>query len=122
MNLDYALVTSASLPDQVKESVNYVSLDKAQWLDLVDYSEQLALDDPDQKILLLICARGTAEQEEADRRQQQELEAMEASTKEQLEEARRIKEEQEQKLSAQEAKRAELRKKSKSIFNSLYGR
>lgn len=122
MNLDYALVTSASLPDQVKGSVNYVSLDKAQWLDLVDYSEQLALEDPDQKILLLICARGTAEQEEADRRKQQELEAMEASTKEQLEEARRIKEEQEQKLSAQEAKRAELRKKSKSIFNSLYGR
>lgn len=122
MNLDYALVTSASLPDQVKGSVNYVSLDKAQWLDLVDYSEQLALEDPDQKILLLICARGTAEQEEADRLQQQELEAMEASTKQQLEEARRIKEEQEQQISEQEAKRRELRKKSKSIFNSLYGR
>ena len=42
--------------------------------------------------------------------------------KQQLEEARRIKEEQEQQISEQEAKRRELRKKSKSIFNSLYGR
>ena len=46
MNLDYALVTSASLPDQVRDSANYVSLDKAQWLDLIDYSEHMASEDP----------------------------------------------------------------------------
>ena len=68
MNLDYALVTDSSLPEQVRESVNFVSLDKDQWLDLVDYSEEIVSEDSEQKILFLICARGTPEQEEADAR------------------------------------------------------
>ena len=67
MNLDYALVTSSSLPNEVRESVNYVSLDKDQWLDLVEYSEVIVNEDEDQDVLLLICAKGTPEQEEADR-------------------------------------------------------
>lgn len=78
MNLDYALVTDSSLPDEVKESANYVSLDKDQWLDLVEYSEVIASDDPDQKILLLICAKGTEEQEEAERLRKEELAREEA--------------------------------------------
>ena len=122
MNLDYALVTSASLPNQVKESVNYVSLDKAQWLDLIDYSEQMASEDPEQRILFLICARGTSEQEEADRLRREELAQMESDTKEKLEEAERLKREREQEEAERNSRRAELRKKSKSIFNALYGK
>jgi hypothetical protein len=76
MNLDYALVTNSSLPEQVKESDNFVSLDKDQWLDLVEYSEEIVNEDGNQEILFLICARGTPEQEEADR-QRREREAEE---------------------------------------------
>jgi len=122
MNIDYALVTSTSLPTEVKNSVNYVSLDKAQWLDLIDYSEDLANEDPDQRLLFLICARGTSEQEEADRLKQETLASREAATQTELEEARALKEAREQEQAEQRSKRTELRKKSKSIFNSLYGR
>lgn len=122
MNLDYALVTSASLPDQVKGSANYVELDKSQWLDLVDYSEELAGTDPDQQILLLICARGTAEQEEADTLRQQELESMENTTREKLEEAERLKREREENDRQLRSDREKLRQKSKSIFHALYGK
>lgn len=122
MNLDYALVTSASLPDQVRDSANYVSLDKAQWLDLIDYSEHMASEDPEQRILFLICARGTSEQEEADRLKQEELAYMESATKEKLEEAERLKREREEEERDRNSRRSELRKKSKSIFNALYGK
>ena len=66
MSLEYALVTSSSLPSKVKESDHYVEVDKAQWLDLVDYSQEIVNQDPDQKVLFLIVAKGTAEQEAAD--------------------------------------------------------
>ena len=79
MRLDYALVTSSSLPEEVRASVNYVSLDKDQWLDIVDYSEDIVSEDEDQEVLLLICAKGTPEQEEADRLAREELEAEEAA-------------------------------------------
>ena len=122
MNLEYALVTSTSLPAQVKDSSNYVSLDKAQWMDLVDYSEDLVNEDPEQRVLLLICARGTADQEEADKLKQAELSAMESETREKLEEAEAMKRSREEELAQRQASRAELRKKSKSIFNALYGK
>ena len=125
MNLEYALITSASLPDRVKGSVNYVSLQKDQWLDLVDYSEDLVNDDPDQRILLLICARGTSEQEEADTAQRQETKERQAETQRKLEEADALKdakEEREQNVAEETKKRSALRKKSKSIFNALYGK
>ena len=66
MSLSYALVTSSSLPREVRKSPHYVSVDKDQWLDLVDYSQDLVNHDPEQKVLFLIVAKGTPEQEEAD--------------------------------------------------------
>ena len=122
MNLEYALVTSTSLPEQVKDSVNYVSLDKAQWMDLVDYSEDLVNEDPEQRVLLLVCARGTAEQEEADKLKSEELSTMESETRRKLEEAAALKRSREEELEARQSNRAELRKKSKSLFNALYGK
>ena len=89
MNLDYALVTSSSLPQQVRESVNYVSLDKDQWLDLVEYSEVIVNEDEGQDILLLICARGTPEQEEADRLEREKKAAEEAALHAELRDLRR---------------------------------
>lgn len=122
MNLEYALITSASLPTQVKESANYVSLDKAQWFDLVDYSEDLVNEDSNQQVLLLICARGTPEQEEADKLQREHLKEMEDETHRKLQEADELKKSREEEVAVRDKRRVELRKKSKSIFNALYGK
>ena len=129
MSLEYALITDSSLPNAVKESEYYVSVDKKQWLDLIDYSESIVEKDSSQKILFLIVAKGTPEQEAEDlqRKKEQEaarkaLEEERKSLKNSLSEQERLKEEAEllrrQKLADQE----ELRKKSKSIFNALYRR
>jgi len=129
MSLEYALITDSSLPNAVKESEYYVSVDKKQWLDLIDYSEGIVDQDPTQKILFLIVAKGTPEQEAADekRRREEELEKERlAQEKMNLEKSL-----SEQEKLAQEKKDAEarareereaLRKKSKSIFNALYNR
>tara|TARA_R110002012_G_scaffold198055_3_gene366756 strand:+ start:196 stop:537 length:342 start_codon:yes stop_codon:yes gene_type:complete len=108
MSLEYALVTSSSLPEKVKVSSNYVSVDRDQWLDLVEYSQGLVDKDDSQKILFLIVAKGTAEQENLDNQADAE-ESAERARLDRLE-----KEESERKTN--------LRSKSKSIFNALYGR
>jgi hypothetical protein len=137
MSLDYALITDSSLPDEVKESEYYVPVDKKQWLDLVDYSEGLVNADPEQRILFLIVAKGTEEQEAADRERKraEELEEEERRRKEaeerealmnektaaELELLEKEREEQEARERAAKEKAA-LRQKSKSIFNALYKR
>lgn len=137
MSLDYALITDSSLPSTVKESEYYVAVDKKQWLDLVDYSEGLVNADPDQKILFLIVAKGTPEQEAADaeRKRQQELEEEERQRKLQEEREALVSEKTAVELELLEKQRSEqeaqeraarekalLREKSKSIFNALYKR
>lgn len=137
MSLDYALITDSSLPNTVKESEYYVTVDKKQWLDLVDYSEGLVNADPDQKILFLIVAKGTPEQEAADaeRKRQQELEEEERQRKLQEEREALVSEKTAVELELLEKQRSEqeaqeraarekalLREKSKSIFNALYKR
>ena len=115
MSLSYALVTSSSLPNEVRQSPHYVAVDKKQWLDLVDYSQDLVTHDPEQKVLFLIVAKGTEEQEAEDSLREQaateQAEAQEQTDQTKLEEQQ---EEQERKV--------KLRSKSKSIFNALYGR
>ena len=137
MSLDYALITDSSLPDEVKESEYYVAVDKKQWLDLVDYSEGLVNADPDQKILFLIVAKGTAEQQAADAERKREQELEEEERRRKLEEEREalVSEKTAAELELLEKQRAEqeaqeraarekalLREKSKSIFNALYKR
>lgn len=126
MSLEYALITSSSLPDEIKGSDYYVQVDKTQWLDLIDYSENLVNSDPTQKVLFLIVAKGTAEQEksDADRKRQKEIE---------LKKLKEDKDAAEQKLldkqaadeaakEADQKTRFALRQKSESIFNALYKR
>ena len=115
MSLSYALVTSSSLPKEVMKSPHYISVDKKQWLDLVDYSQDLVQQDPEQKVLFLIVAKGTEEQEAEDAlREKAEAEALEAQEKLEQSEREQSQRDQEEKL--------KLRSKSKSIFNALYGR
>ena len=122
LSLQYALVTSSSLPDQIQESEYYTEVDKAQWLDLVDYCQQLVNQDPDQRVSFLIVAKGTEEQEAADQARRDAEEAALASQSK--EEKRRIEEKKtaaDNALREAESKKA-LRAKSKSIFNALYRR
>lgn len=148
MSLEYALITDSSLPNEVRESDYYITVDKRQWLDLVDYSEGLVDADPTQKILFLIVAKGTPEQEAADQerklaeaaaeeerlRKEEEERALLLSQKsaaelELIERERLAKEKADLEKAAQEAEaekvareKASLRAKSKSIFNALYKR
>ena len=129
MSLDYALVTSSSLPNQVQGSEYYTQVDKAQWLDLVDYCEDLVEQDGSQNITFLIVAKGTEEQEQADRAKKEAAKAeKEAHAALESKSAAELAEkEQENRLkAAKEAANAqtrkELRRKSKSIFNALYSR
>ena len=115
MSLSYALVTSSSLPNEVRKSPHYVSVDKKQWLDLVDYSQDLVTHDPEQKVLFLIVAKGTEEQEAEDTLRDQ-AEAAEIAAEEESEQARLSREKEEHEV------QVKLRSKSKSIFNALYGR
>jgi hypothetical protein len=108
MNLDYALVTDSSLPEQVRDSANFVSLDKDQWLDLVDYSEEIVNEDDEQNILFLICARGTAEQEEADASRRAHEADEEAELHARLRDLERESEDHTQEASDREARREEL--------------
>ena len=126
MSLEYALITDSCLPEEVKKSEYFVAVDKKQWLDLIDYSEGLVDADPNQKVLFLIVAKGTPEQEEEAARKkaerQQEWEKLNAEKEgaeqqllaKELAEKERLKREQEEKT--------KLRKKSESIFNALYHR
>ena len=114
------------MPEEVKKSEYFVAVDKKQWLDLIDYSEGLVDADPNQKVLFLIVAKGTPEQEEEAARKkaqrQQEWERLNAEKEgaeqellaKELAEKERLKREQEEKT--------KLRKKSESIFNALYHR
>ncbi len=78
-DLQYALVTSSALPNEIQESEHYISIDKEQWLDLVDYSTEVVKTDESQEILFLIVAKGTEDQQEKDdnRRAQKEKERFE---------------------------------------------
>lgn len=129
MSLEYALITDSSLPNAVKESEYYVSVDKKQWLDLIDYSEGIVDQDPTQKILFLIVAKGTPEQEAEDaKRRQEEKEEKERLAKEKLDlekslsEQERINQEKKAAEALARQEQEDLRKKSKSIFNALYRR
>jgi hypothetical protein len=108
MSLEYALVTSSSLPEKVKGSSNYVAVDREQWLDLVEYSQGMVDGDESQKILFLIVAKGTPEQETLD----SQADAQEDAERELREKAER----------EESQRKSKLRSKSKSIFNALYGR
>ncbi len=122
MSLNYALVTSSSLPDEVKSSPHYMEVDKAQWLDLVDYSRDLVDHDPSQKILFLIVAKGTEEQEAEDARLKEAEEKRIAALEDAEEADKAAAELRAKKAKEKEAQQAQLRSKSKSIFNALYGR
>jgi|TARA_R110000824_G_scaffold11959_4_gene52623 hypothetical protein len=133
MDLEYALITSSSLPDQVRESQYYATLNKEQFLDLVDYSEVLVSEDKSQKVLLLMVAKGTKDQEDEDVRRSDEADLALKRTAD-LRSETLSKAEAEAELLAQEkllrdslkaeedTRKKSLRDRSRSIVNGLYNR
>jgi hypothetical protein len=133
MDLEYALITSSSLPEQVRESQYYATLNKEQFLDLVDYSEVLVSEDKTQKVLLLMVAKGTEEQAEEDSRRKREAElALKQAADTQAQnlsraeaaaaELAREKSEREAATAEEEMRKKSLRERSRSIINGLYNR
>ncbi len=122
LSLEYALITSSSLPEKVKESDYYCPVDRAQWLDLVDYAQDIVDQDKDQRILFLIVAKGTEEQETADAALKEEALQEQTEAAEALQEKQRAEAEAAARAKAEKEKSQRLRAKSKSIFNALYNR
>lgn len=133
MDLEYALITSSSLPDQVQDSDYYTTLSKAQFLDLVDYSEVLVGEDPNQKVLLLMVAKGTPEQEteDAERKKREKaeqeaaLQAQQSALSEAEAEKARVAQEAQARIKTQaeeDGRKKALRERSKAIINGLYSR
>lgn len=126
LSLEYALVTDSCLPEEVKKSEYFVAVDKKQWLDLIDYSEGLVNADPNQKVLFLIVAKGTPEQEEeaAQKKAEQQREWQKLNAEKEGAEQQLLAKElaEKERLKREQEERAELRKKSESIFNALYHR
>lgn len=129
MSLEYALVTSSSLPEEVKASDHFVEVDKTQWLDLVDYSQDIVEQDETQEILFLIVAKGTEAQRQADLEKERTRAARIAELEAREDRLSRLEQEElaDQKAAEKlqrthQEKSAQLRQKSKSIFNALYKR
>lgn len=135
MDVEYALVTSSALPSKVKESDYFMEVDEAQWEDLVEYSKTLEERSDKEKVMVLIVAHGTPEQEEEERKRiEAEEKALQDLRDEEYQKARaeveeeyKSKEIKELEAEVEESKKQEridnrLRARSKEIMNALYGR
>jgi len=106
-SIDFALVTSDSLPKKIKSWDSFEELSEEQFIDLVDYSKILMEENPEHEILFLVVAKGDDEKE---REEDARLKALEKELAD-----------KNQKESLNKAKKSEVREKSKKILNSLYG-
>lgn len=105
--LDFALVTSNSLPKKIKSWDSYEALSEDQFIDLIDYSKELMSQNPDHEILFLVVAKGSDDKQDEEELKLKELE-------EELSKLEREK-------ASKQLENNELRDRSKKILNSLYG-
>ena len=105
--IKFALVTSNTLGQKIQGWESYEVLEEEQYLDLVDYSKELVKQSANHEIMFLVVAKGSdAEEEREDEKQKQLQKALD---------------EKEAEEEFSEERKSELREKSKSILNSLYG-
>jgi len=105
--IKFALVTSNSLGAKIQGWESYEVLEEEQYLDLIDYSKELTKQSANHEIMFLVVAKGSDAEEEREEEKQKELE--EALEQKQFED------------NLSKERKTELREKSKSILNSLYG-
>lgn len=122
MEVEYALVTSTALPQKVRESNNFLEVEEKQWEDLVEYSKKLDPQNEEEKVMVLIVAQGTPEQQEEERKEEEaeklRIESLEAE-KSEAERERLIQQELKEKENRENAR---LRARSREIINAIYGR
>ena len=122
MEVEYALVTSTALPSKVRESDNFLEVDERQWKDLVEYSKKLEAENEDEKVMVLIVAQGTPEQQEEEARKQRAEEDRIAALEAKEQEAEREKLIQQELKEKENREKARLRARSREILNAIYGR
>ena len=105
--INFALITSDSLIEKVPTLSSYESMSEEQFLDLINYSKDLVAESGDHKITFLVVAQGVDDTEEAERQAAEEAERQAA--------------EEAELAQLKKQKESELRVKSKSILNSIYG-
>lgn len=122
MEVEYGLITSSAVPEKLRASSSFMEVDKEQWYDLVEYAKNLDPRKPSEKVMVLVVAHGTPEEEAAEKERIEREEAELARLK--AEEARQKSEAEKQKeaLEAEQREQARLRARSKEILNALYGR
>ena len=122
MEVEYGLVTSSALPDKIRESDNFLEVDSSQWYDLVEYSQKLEPLKASEKVMVLVVAHGTPEQEAREKEKEKaEQEKIARLEQKELDEEREtlIKQEMQEKENREKAR---LRARSREIMNALYGR
>jgi len=122
MEVEYGLVTSSALPDKIRESDNFLEVDSSQWHDLVEYSQKLEPLNENEKVMVLVVAHGTPEQEAREKEKEKaEKEKLARMEQKEIEEQREglINQEIQEKENREKAR---LRARSREIMNALYGR
>lgn len=122
MEVEYGLVTSAALPAKIKQSDSFLSVDKAQWDDLEQYAKQLEAENEDERVMVLIVAQGTPEQQAAEAKRQAAEEAQLKAARDAESRAAAEKAALAKKAEEEQEENEKLRRRSKEIFNALYGR
>ena len=112
MEVEYGLITSSAVPDRIRASSSFMEVDKDQWYDLVEYAKKLDPRKESEKVMVLVVAHGTPEEEEA------ELARLKAAEQKKLTEQ----EQEKERAEAKAREDARLRARSKEILNALYGR
>jgi len=122
MEVEYGLITSSAVPERIRASSSFMEVDKEQWYDLVEYAKKLDPRKESEKVMVLVVAHGTPEEEAEEKKRIEEEEAELARLKA-AEQKKLIEEEQEkERAEAQAREEARLRARSKEILNALYGR
>lgn len=102
-NINFALITSNSLMDKIPSWSSYQNVDEDQYIDLINYSKELVQEDSNHKITFLVIAQGVDSTEEEEEKMREEIE------------------QEREKINLEKQRRNNLRDKSKSILNSIYG-
>lgn len=122
MEVEYGLITSSAVPEKIRASSSFMEVDKDQWYDLVEYAKKLEPTKNSEKVMVLVVAHGTPEEEAAERERMEKEEAELARLKAAEQEKLAQEQEEKEKAEAEQRENARLRARSKEILNALYGR
>lgn len=122
MEVEYGLITSSAVPEQLRASKSFMEVDKNQWYDLVDYAKNLDPIKESEKVMVLVVAHGTPEEEAAEKQRLEKEAAEVARLKAEEQKSIQAQQSQQEQKEAEEREQARLRARSKEILNALYGR